>query len=410
MKSSHTFFLLSIILLIEAIVSGLFLPTVLHLMQLINHHNSKMPQIDNEIQDVLFGSGFIILLSPMYLFFSPIIGISADQWGRKRFLTLAVICAIIGYSGILMGISTHSLMLILMGLIIYSISNTDLPLIMSMTTDITLPENRASYFIVIQGLSLVLIIAGQVGDNILQSHWAASVNAPVRILGILIALEILNLIFVRCLPETLLQKSLSPKITTEEILNRFIHLFTTPGIKSLLLYLISIYFVWGLYFQHNERYMIQILHWTSSEASHFLIYQYSIMMISLLVIYVLMKRFDLRRLLLAGIFTTSIGFIGSCCFQHPLNYILFALPFNFGLLLVIISCWTLLSHQGKNQQGLLMSLIALSWAIAWMLSGIYATHLSEKSINLPLHMAAIGGITLLLGVMGYERNKASRYG
>lgn len=409
MKLSQTFILLSIILLIESVVSGLFLPTVMHLMQLINQHHSKMPQIDNAIQDVLFGSGFIILLSPMYLFFSPIIGISADQWGRKRFLTLAVICAIIGYSGILTGIYTHSLMVILIGLLIFSISNTDLPLIMSITTDITLPSNRSSYFIVIQGLSLVLIIAGQIGDNILQTPWAASVNAPVLILGLLIALELLNLILVRCLPETLIQKSSSPKITTEEILNRFIHLFTTPGIKSLLLYLISIYFVWGLYSQHNERYMTQVLHWNSLQVSHCFIYQNSTMLMSLLAVYVLMKRFDLHRLLLTGIFITSIGFIGSCCFQHSLNYILFVLPFNFGLFLVIISCWTLLSHKGKNQQGLLMSIIALFWAIAWMLSGIYATHLSEHGINLPLHIAAIGGITLLLGVMGYERNKAYRY-
>jgi MFS family permease len=133
--------------------------------------------------------------------------------------------------------------------------------------------------------------------------------------------------------------------------------------------------------------------------------RYAFVFIGLFAIYIFIKRFRPENILLWGISLSSIGFLGSGFFHNSFCYILFAFPLNFGAILTIISCWTLLSYKGGKHQGLLMSVGQLSWALSWMFSGICAIRLAQSSVALFFIIDAICSVAFLAGVIWYERRK-----
>ncbi len=372
MNRPKIFILLLIILSIESINSGLFLPLLEKIISSLTLNQGILEDSGNSTADILLNSGFVTILSPAFLIFAPIIGYYSDIYGRKKLLLLAIASAAIGYALIFLGVKTNNITIMIIGFIILSLSNIDLPIILALTTDISTSNNRSWYFALCFATTLLLQIAGQLGDKILQTPMISSTVQNINSLWLLVALELFNFILaIICLPETNHNHQSNPKVNLEIVLSTILQLFSFKNFRVLLVNLFIFYFVWGLYNESIFSYLTTKLSWSSNQATYFSWLEIGTILLVMLSVYqFLLKKYSHHLLLQIGVIMTSIGFICCAIFHTSLGQIIFIIPASIGISLAIPLFWSLLSFESDpTKQGLAMAFISISWVIAWMSSG-----------------------------------------
>ena len=361
----------------------------------LNH--GILEESGNSTADILLNSGFVTILSPAFLIFAPILGYYSDIYGRKKLLLFAIVCAAFSYALIFLGVKSNNIVIMILGFIIMSLSNIDLPLILALTTDISTHNNRSWYFALCFIATLLLQIAGQFGSKLFQTPIFSSTLHSLNSIWILVALEIFNfLLATSCLPETNNNKHENSVITLDIILSTIMQLFSVKYFRILFINLLIFYFAWGLYNESIFSYLTTVLSWSNNQATYFTWLQVGIMMIVIMSAYrFLIKKYSHLRLLKVSIMMTSLSFIGCSLFQTSLGQIIFIIPASIGIALAIPLFWTLLSFvSDTSKQGVAMAFINIPWVIAWMSSGFLNKLLVQNGAHRGL--LAIGIINAII--------------
>jgi len=161
---------------------------------------------DFSLRTIIYG--FLIASYPIMQFFgAPILGVLADQKGRKKILTLSLIGTLIGYMLFAIGILAGNIWLLFIGRMIDGFTGGNISIAQSAIADISDKTNRAKNFGIIGmafGLGFVIgpFIGGKLSDPTIVSWF--SFDTPFWLAAIL---TILNLLLVAYFfPETLKNK------------------------------------------------------------------------------------------------------------------------------------------------------------------------------------------------------------
>lgn len=389
------------VLTIDCIASGIFSSLLLYLLIMLNYGVGATTPLLKYLQNNFFGSGFVLTLNQTYLFIAPLIGYCSDRFGRKKCLMTAMFCAALGYSLILLCVLVKDFTFLIFGLFFMSIGNTDLPLIAAATTDISKNKKRAKYFGLIQMVLLVTAFASQF-TNLMLLQQRDVIPVIIFLLKALIVFELLNLTLVTfLLPEThnKPERTGNKLFTTNAILLRLSKIFFRPQQRVLLLILLVVYFAWGLYFQQIFTFLTQYKDWPAGYANIFSFCMLSIMMLGFAGIYPwLIKRKALKRLLIQSLCLTAVCFIacGLLMFSGLLE-VLTAVILILSLTVTIPLLWYSLSRiTEKQQQGLLLGIIAAAWAVMWMISNAIMATISSRAPANSFWIITIVGFFMLL--------------
>jgi MFS family permease len=382
-------------LLLDVIATGLFTALIMHLLLI----EESPDNINRTAENVLFGSGYLVILSPAYLLAAPILGYCSDIFGRKRILIFSMVCDTCGYSLVLAGICFNSIILILFGLALLGIGNSNLSLSLAIIADASIRKKKAFAFGIIAIAMNTLVIIMHFGNQVL-AHFAYSTACYKWLLAGIIALEFVNLsLLTTQLAETNININQRAHFSINHAFKAAGVLLSKKSLRILLLLFLLIEFAAGLYNQYIFVYLTAILNNTIHSAASFIDYRTCIMLLSLAVLYPpLVYRISLRYLLIGCICLACFGlFIASLLPITIVQWICgLIIASNFALLEPIL--WTLLSNcASRFHQGLILGLFGPTWMLAWMLSGI----ISDVAINIntiPLWLATyalLSGIAII---------------
>ncbi len=406
MRNSQTFIVLSIIMLMQSLISGFFGPVLLQIM--INLHLdqdlvSVLTRLDGS---ALFNICFICLLCPAYLILAPIVGAYSDKYGRKKYLCGTMIASILGYALIWCSIRWGSIWLLSGSLFLFSLSKIYLPLIMAVITDISIGEKRAWRFGIFHLIMFFMFFSAQFGHILLKKHYEPLDIFINKSLIILIIGEVINFsIAAFILPETRKTIPNSKQLTAHFLLSRVLKIFSMEKIPLFFIWILCISFFWSLYSQLSYNILKTVFHFDYYKISLSMIYNFVIITTAILCVFSFYIKKMSYHFTKTIIYFLIMGFIGSGLFPSSIGQLVFIIPLAGGMIIFATSVITLISKKtDDSDQGLLMGIIAPSVIVMYILSGIVAVKFSNYPVSYSQYAIVACGI-FLMGLFLYSGKK-----
>lgn len=367
MKTKQVLSIAFLFLLLDVIATGLFTAIILHLLVI----EDWPKHINRTTEDVLFGSGLLTLLSPAYILAAPILGYCSDIFGRKPLLLVTVTCDCLGYTFCLGSLFASSIFMLLIGLTLLGIGNSNLCLTLAISADTTHNKTKVFIFAIIAFATNVLVIATHIGNQILENFNYSTASYQV-LLSILIVIELINIILISVfLPETNSKLNKQANFSIDDNFKALTLLLSKKQTRFLLAIFILFEFAAGLYNQNIFVYLTTVLHFSMYNASLFVDYRTLIMLLSLLTIYPLLIYYlSLKQLLVCCFALAVIGLLGASLLQINLAQWIFCLLIASGFAMLEPTLWVMLSNcASRNYQGLIFGIVNSLWLIGWLISG-----------------------------------------
>jgi MFS family permease len=400
MQTLKTFSTLFLLLLINAVVSGLFTPLSMEILIKEAHLFAIDEQLGRAAIDIMYGTGLTVALSSAYFFCSPILGLYSDIYGRKKIFKSYLICAFFAYSIIWVGLQIHSITIILFGALLQGISMGILPLVQAATADISHRDKRSFYFGMLNIYMVGFVLATQLGSYLLTLN---ADHTKQIITFMLIAMSLLQImsffIVIRYLPETLKTPVQRPTVISYNIiLANLAALFSQRYTRWILFLLLLFQFAWGIYFEDMFTYLTREIHFSALNVSLFISYTVIIIAISLLCFYpMLTRKMSLTGALILNFSICCIGLLGCGLFTSVMGQWISIIPFALGVAMLNPVLWTLLLNTANAPHyGLLMGIASPLCAATWLFSDIAGDFLNAYSLELPIDVSTVVMVACLI--------------
>ncbi len=411
MQPKKIFLILFFIILIGAIICGLFVPIAMDVFAMGPHPFLPDEEATRATTDIMFGTGLVMVFSSAYFICSPLLGLYSDIHGRSKVFKIYFYCALFSYIFILLGINIKSIDIILFGTVLQSISCGILPIIQAATADIASGKKRVIYFGMINAAMGFLILAAEFCNYLLRldpTHTNHQVNIILLMMTVLSAIGLmLTILFV---PETKKKQIvLNPVINSAVILRNLSKVFYKTETRWLLFLLALFQFSWGLYFQDIYVYLIKIANMSSTNASLFISFTIIVFIVTLFFLFpLLIKYFATQKLLIFSFILCYIGMLGINWVNVSYISWLLIIPFAVGVAMINPILWGQLSTSvNHTQYGFLMGIIGALWAFTWALSDLVGDKLNDYYFSLPLVIALVMMIACLQIYLTLSRRLAN---
>lgn len=384
MKTKQTLVTTLLLLLLDTLATGLFAAIIFHLLAIQDIPNS----INATPESILFGPSFLLLLSPVYMLATPILGHCSDVFGRKRLLAITIGCDCAGYTLCLLSIYTNSMVLLVLGLMLLGIGNSNLCLSLAIAADIALGKAKSLIFALMAIVANTVVVTISFSNQILAKfHY--SLTCYKLLLLVIILIEVVDLILIaKLLPETNTRMAHNAQFSVERIFRGVALLLGKNQIRFFILIFVLIEFAAGLYNQYIFTYLTTVLHTTIQSATLFINYRTLIMLLSLIILYPLITyRWSIKHILAFCLLLSCVGLLGATLLPSITAQWVFCALIVSGFAMLQPTLWVLLSNgASRYHQGLMLGLIMPAWILAWVASGTIGSNNSFKP-PIPLEVA-----------------------
>lgn len=391
---------LFLIIFIDSMGYGLLIPVLLRLFHGTN--TQFFGQFSPGAINILFGVG--ISLSALASFMTgPMIGAMSDQWGRKLTLLLCVMASCVGFCMPIFGFGVGSLLLVFVGRAIAGAAQSSQPIAQAVIADVSEGKQKAVYLSVVACVMTVAMVVGPLMGGLLSDPHIVSWFNLTTPFYIAAGLAFVNIILLLVFFQETHQREQSRVFVG---IKDFFGAITTACFnRNLRGYCVAFFcyeFAWSLYFQDLGLYRLQVFHHTVADVSIFMAYVGVWMALGLLVAFpMLVKRFEVRRVWQGSLWVAAVSLL--LLAAVPIDWVHWvmvaflavsvgmAYPANVSLLSDKVDA----TRQGWIM-GVAFGLLALSWWLSAMLSGV----LTDIGVSLPYWVAfGMMGLASVLAVL-----------
>lgn len=351
MFSRFNLFLIMMIGFIDQLGIGLVYP--LFAVMLFDHNSLFVPGDTSEVvRGLLFG--VLIALTPLAQFFSsPILGAISDKKGRKKVLQMGISTGVVGYLCAIIGVTTHSIELLLLYRLLVGISDGTASVAHAALADISTEANKSRHFSLLNmafgaGFTLGPFVGGALSDSEIFS-WG-SFAAPFYFAG---AMSFINLMLVSFkFPESRIISGDIRYNVFDGIYNLG-RAFHWKGLRMLFAGGFFFFFGWTFFMEFMPIYLKENFQFTTTEIGNFYAYQgfwYSLsaglLTLPLLNRYAPEKIVS-KALVLSGIYLPSFLLI-----ENPLHFGFWIPPMIYMAALIYPTCNAIVSNKtSSDKQG-----------------------------------------------------------
>jgi len=396
-------YLLFLIILIDAICSGLFIPIITQVVSTGELLNKASAQLTSNIHNTVFATSFIIMLSPAYIFAAPVISGSTDHVGRKKILSACLLSSCLGYTFCFVGIQLQSLIFVIIGTVLTSLGSCSLPVILASMSDIAYGKMRYYCFGLVALAMALVIFAGQFAGYIISLNKYDSItNSLVVLVTIFFAVLNVGLAWF-FLPETYKPSRKANPNEIKNIPHSLLRIATRKKTRNLLLIFFLFQLAWGLYFQDVYSYVSSVFEFDGDKSSLLLTSISLSVVVSIVLIYPLLIRFfKLKNAMLFALILMALGLIGNNIVVMPALVWIFANILAVGAGLMLPLLWSLISESvGPKNQGFIMGVVGPLWALAWAFAGIVIAPLAKlyvaSSLLISMFIIVLMVIAIVIG-------------
>lgn len=367
-KFKSLFSLPLIILALDNIASAIVMPVLMKLLYPCGIDGYC--QIVSISDNVIIFSALVYLLSPSYLFASPIVGQLADVYGRKKTLIGCLFMSVAGYVVSFAANSQHNVFLILLAILLLNASSSSMQVVQAIAADVSEDRKKSHHFSLIAFVMMPLYFTfASTIEHYLKS--ISSLNNIIILCALVITL--INLIALHYYPrETHGENYQVNELTFAESVNNF-----SVNIWKLLALFAAFEFGSSLYFESIMNYLAEN-HYYLVDSSTLLIYRMLAMTLGTLLVYpVLRKYFSNTLIIVISISVCCVGMLGSLLTNTLFFQVFYLLIFTMGEIIFLPTIWSLLSDETlAKHQGLVMGIKGAIWSLAWSL-GLLAANKIE---------------------------------
>lgn len=389
MQSPQYFWQWFIVTLIDNICTAISLSICINLLTCI-HFSFLSDSSYSPHHDVILGSGFIYLLTPLAILSTPIFGRLSDIWGRKKVLLIILYISFISYFALIFANFLQNIFLALLGAILLGLGSS-MAITQAVIADISSGRQKAYYFALVAFiLSPIFLFVTVTTDAILASSYHAYLYSNILITASGF-ISLTNIIVARKYLKEPVNFIIKNKSHTELYIT-LLKLVKNKLFLLLIALLILFQFGTGLFLQSASHFYFQNFVIQQALYNWFIYYKVALMAISLLVLYpIVLRWFQLKTLLILCLILCFFSIAGI-----NLNLNLYYLWFFESVLCVgqciaIAIIWTLISDAiPREDQGIVMGIKGSFWVLAWTLSAILAKYINHQyHVSLSLHISEI---------------------
>ena len=350
--------------------------------------------------------GLTLFVFPLCMFFgTPILGDLSDSAGRKKILLLCLLGAVLGYLLSAIGVSVHSVALLLLGRIVAGFTAGSQPVAQAAIIDVAPPEKRAQYlswlmFPASLGFVAGPLLSGYLADASLVSWF--SLTTPLYFAAIVSLLNAIYLIFAFSDKPDSKAVTEKRKVVWHQALGLFVGAFKNRDIRLLSCAFLGMGLGWGTYFQYISLYLTQSYNYSGQALGLFMgVLGLGFAVGFIFIIKYMMKYFKLSLGVTLCWLISAIGMAVtiSCDVAWPAWVIGFFIGIfmaaSYAGVLTLYSQSVAETHQGWVM-GVAMSVVAFGFAVM----SILPSWLSQFAVWVPLATAA-GLMLISAGLMGW---------
>ncbi len=390
---------LFLIIFIDSMGYGLLIPVLLRILMNSQSEFSSASQMTPAMRNFIFGVG-VALPALTYLLAAPIFGKWSDKWGRRNTLLVSLIGSLVGFLIQVLGIVVSSLTLVFVGRGLAGAASSSQPIAQAAVADISAGHQKAFYLSMIAFAMTLAMVAGPLLGGYLSDPQLVSWfnnTTPFIVASLLVFINIVLLLLF--FPET------NPQITRglltfRETFQALGTIVSDKRVRVLLLVFFLYEFAWSLYFQDISLYLTLTKHYSADKIALFIAYLGAWMSLGLTLIYGKIIRYiSLNTCLIGCLLIGGLGLLG-CSLDNIQNaQWIFGIPVAITVGMAYPTLLALMSNRtGQEHQGWVMGAAGSMLGLSWMLSGFLSGPLTNISLQLPLHLAAVS-MLLSLGIL-----------
>lgn len=331
----------------------------------------------------------------------------SDHFGRKMALYATHIGLLIIAAAGIGALSLHSPYLMIAGMFISNLLNTNKAVGPAIMGDISTSENRITYMATIQGVIALGACLGPVlGGQLSNSSWFLSVaySLPFAIVAV-VALG--GLLLIGHCPETLVAGPRRGKLSFKKMFNDYWQMLQSADIRWLFFLLILCQISWSSFYEFIPPTLKNIFHYSPAQIGFFVgLIAFWLIVATSVGVRVLLRYFNYRQLMwisaVAVVLGTTLSLVASGNPEQSWSATLLWLspiPTAMGDVIFFSLFTAFLSHQvAADQQGKAMGLTVLVATLVWSITALIGGYLLTLHPNGALIFAPLGALGLLLAL------------
>jgi MFS transporter, DHA1 family, tetracycline resistance protein len=342
--------------------------------------------LSSHMEFIYYGMAFA--LWPAGAFFgTPFLGLLSDKLGRKKILTVCLLCTAFSYALCGISILSHSLWLFLLSRLFAGFFGGAYDIAQAGVADISLPENKARNmglitFAVAIGVILGPALSGFTTNAKLVSWF--SITTPFWISAILACI---NAFFILFMFKEIYKPDKSIEIKISKAFSSFTFVFKDERVISLGLAFLFLGLAWGMYVSAMPLVLVKLFH-TSIQMTGFF---FCLLGFGFAVTILFFQKFLLKRMSLLSIAILFSAFLTVLflflIIYHDNEIFEYSSSFFMAVfeLLTYSSILAMCSNAvTKMEQGRVMGGLGAVSSITFFISGIATSTLIEYSLKIPM--------------------------
>lgn len=398
---------LLLILLIDGMGLGLVFPILNNLI--IDPSSQFAATLSESARNMMFG-GIVAIFMLSWFIGAPFLGDLSDNIGRKKALMICLLGAAGGYLVSGLGVTVHSLTLLILGRVIAGFTSGSQPIAQAAIVDISAPEDKTrNISLILLALSLGFILGPLVGgifSNKALVPWF-SFSLPFYFAT---AISLLNALLLHILfHETFTAKTQSVKLKFHRAIEIFVSAFKHDKIRILSIIFLVMVFGWSSFYTFISMFLLKKFNLSPFDITLFM----AVMGVGFgigngFLTNYCAKRFALQKTvittLMLGAFAILITVLGSTVTCAWVCIIPIAASVSVAYAMIL----TIFSNQVDSQsQGWVMGITGAIIALTFGINSLLLGFLSSLGVNGPLYLSFMGLLVSALLMFFFREDKAS---
>lgn len=370
------------------------------------------PALTDNMRNFIFGI-IVSIFMLCWFFGAPYLGDLSDNVGRKKSLMICLIGASLGYAISGIGVSAHSLSLLIIGRIIAGFTSGSQPIAQAAIVDMSEPEHKTrNISLILLALSLGFIFGPLIGGILSNKSFFPwfSFSLPFYFATTISLLNALLLHF--SFQETFITAQ-KVKVKLHRAIEIFISAFRHEKIRNLSLIFLIMVFGWSSYYTFISMFLLKKFNFSAFDVTLFM----AAMGVGFgigngFLANFCAKHFKLQPCVIAALALAAVGITATVLSQSATTSWILIIPIAALLSVAYAIILTIFSNQvDSSAQGWVMgitgAIIALTFGINSLLLGL----LTNLGVNAPLYISSFGLALSAIFMSFYKESpeKLNRY-